>query len=488
MSPAFHPEQTHASLGPAFFDAVRPADFPRTHLRFKNDPWAARLGLGGLDPAGWIDHFGRFAPLPGSLEAPLALRYHGHQFRTYNPDLGDGRGFLFAQARDPVDGRLLDFGTKGSGRTPWSRTADGRLTLKGGVREILATEMLEALGVYTSKTFALIETGEALIRGDEPSPTRSSVLTRLSHSHIRIGSFQRLAALGEQAALARLADHTIAHYWPEAAATPDPVAALYERIVQAVATLGAEWFAAGFVHGVLNTDNINVTGESFDYGPWRFLDRFDPDFTAAYFDQTGLYAFGRQPEALNWNIARLGECLLSLTERPAIEAVFETFAERFQTALTRQTFARLGLLVPDDPEGAAAAQALLHRFWGAMQDLAPPFQQVFHDLLGGGLPARLRASPIRPLYETAAFAETIEGLRALPPAPGLAAVAEDDTPPETLVIAEVEALWEAIAERDDWAPLEAKVAAIRAMGARNARLGLLRGPNARPHHDPLGVP
>ncbi len=403
----------------------------------------------------------------------------------YNPDLGDGRGFLFAQARDLSDGRLLDLGTKGSGQTPWSRMGDGRLTLKGGVREILATEMLEALGVYTSKTFSLVETGEALQRGDEPSPTRSSVLVRLSHSHIRIGTFQRLAAHGETQALRRLVDHAIAHYWPDAAADPDPVAGLYDRITGAVATLAAEWFAAGFVHGVLNTDNITITGESFDYGPWRFLDRFDPAFTAAYFDQTGLYAFARQPEALNWNLARLGECLLPLSDRTRIEPVFDSFPDRFQTALARQTFARLGLL-PGDPE---PARALMHRFWATMQETSPPFQQVFHDLLGGGLPERLRASPLKPLFETAAWAEVIEGLRALPPAPGLAAaaphpVAARDTP-ETMLIAEVEAIWSAIDQHDDWTPLAGKIARLRETGAFNAALGLLSGPNARPGHTPL---
>ncbi len=356
----FRPEQTHAALGAAFFDPVRPAAFPQTRLRFRNDRWAARIGLEGLSDADWIGHFGRFEPLPGSFPEPLALRYHGHQFRAYNPDLGDGRGFLFAQARDLADGRLLDLGTKGSGTTPWSRGGDGRLTLKGGVREILATEMLEALGVYTSKTLSLIETGEALQRGDEPSPTRSSVLVRLSHSHIRIGSFQRLAALGETDALRRLVEHSIAHFWPDAADDPDPVAGLYDRVLGAVAAMAAEWFAAGFVHGVINSDNVNITGESFDYGPWRFLDRFDPGFTAAYFDQTGLYAFARQPEALNWNLARLGECLLPLSTRAAIEPVFESFPERFHAALARQTFARLGLL-PGEP---AAARTLMHRFWG----------------------------------------------------------------------------------------------------------------------------
>ena len=194
MTQRFRPEQTHAALGAAFFDPVAAAAFPEARLRFRNDRWAARIGLDALTDADWIRHFGRFEPLPGSFPAPLALRYHGHQFRVYNPDIGDGRGFLFAQARDLADDRLLDLGTKGSGTTPWSRQGDGRLTLKGGVREILATEMLEALGVYTSKTLSLIETGEALTRGDEPSPTRASVLVRLSHSHIRIGTFQRFAA------------------------------------------------------------------------------------------------------------------------------------------------------------------------------------------------------------------------------------------------------------------------------------------------------
>jgi uncharacterized protein YdiU (UPF0061 family) len=157
------------------------ATSPGTSVRFRNDRWAQSVGLDDLDDAQWIDHFGRFEPLEGSLKEPLALRYHGHQFRVYNPDIGDGRGFLFAQLRDHL-GRLMDLGTKGSGQTPYSRFGDGRLTLKGGVREILATEMLEALGVQTSKTFSLIETGEALERNDEPSPTRAAVLVRLSHS------------------------------------------------------------------------------------------------------------------------------------------------------------------------------------------------------------------------------------------------------------------------------------------------------------------
>ena len=177
-------------------DPVEPAQFPRTQLRWRNDRAAQAIGLADLSDDEWLAHFGRFKPLPGNLERPLALRYHGHQFRVYNPEIGDGRGFLFAQVQGE-NGRLLDLGTKGSGQTPYSRAGDGRLTLKGAVRELLATEMLEALGVDTSKTFSIIETGEQLMRGDEPSPTRSAVLTRLSHGHIRIGTFQRLLAHDE---------------------------------------------------------------------------------------------------------------------------------------------------------------------------------------------------------------------------------------------------------------------------------------------------
>ena len=190
----YRPETIIASLGDAFYDPVEAADFPQAILRFRNDRWAPAVGLVGLSDAEWIAHFGRFAPLPDNLAQPLALRYHGHQFRVYNPDIGDGRGFLFAQLRDG-QGRLLDLGTKGSGQTPYSRFGDGRLTLKGAVREVLATEMLEALGVETSKTFSLIETGEALERNDEPSPTRSAVLTRLSWSNVRFGTFQRLSLI-----------------------------------------------------------------------------------------------------------------------------------------------------------------------------------------------------------------------------------------------------------------------------------------------------
>src|SRR5882757_4036055 len=249
---AYRPESAILELGGSFYDPVEAADFPETRLRFRNDRAAASVGLAGLSDADWIAHFGRFQPMPGSLGQPLALRYHGHQFRVYNPEIGDGRGFLFAQLRDDRN-RLLDLGTKGSGQTPYSRHADGRLTLKGGVREVLATEMLEALGVNTSKSFALFETGEALERGDEPSPTRSALLTRLSHGHIRIGTFQRLAFLGEVENLNLLVRYCLQNLYAVEVSANDAENALrlFGLASDATATLAASYLAAGFVHGVL---------------------------------------------------------------------------------------------------------------------------------------------------------------------------------------------------------------------------------------------
>src|SRR6201996_6341990 len=219
-SAAYRPDPRFMALGPDFADPVRPADFPAHILRFCNQRAAATVGLETLTDAEWLEVFGRFEALPHNQPQPLALRYHGHQFQTYNPDLGDGRGFLFAQLEDDK-GRLLDLGTKGTGRTPWSRMGDGRLTLKGGVREVLATSMLEALGVDTSKSLSLIETGEELERHDEPSPTRASVLVRLSHSHLRIGTFQRLGHYKDTANLSRLLDYSLATYMPDVAPPGD---------------------------------------------------------------------------------------------------------------------------------------------------------------------------------------------------------------------------------------------------------------------------
>jgi len=458
----FTPLRAHAQLGDAFFDPVDAADFPQTILRHRDQRWAERIGLGDLSETEWLGHFGRFEPLQGSFERPLALRYHGHQFRSYNPELGDGRGFLFAQCIDPVDRRLLDFGTKGSGKTPWSRGGDGRLTLKGGVREVLATEMLEALGVYTSKSLSLVETGEQLYRSDEPSPTRSSVLTRLSHSHIRIGTFQRLAYLEDTENLTRLVDHCIAHYYPALAGAGDKAVALLEAVVANVARLGAQWIAAGFVHGVLNTDNINITGESFDYGPWRFLPVYDPAFTAAYFDETGLYAFGRQPDTLAWNLTRLAECLLPLSSIEKLEPALNTVWPVFREELPRQVLRRLGLQTRDVEQDGAFVTAL----FGFLSESQAPYEQFFFDWRGGALSSpRAAKSPSADHYASEAFRPIADLMEDYGPVDSV----NLDHPyfarekPRTMLIDEVEAIWAPIAEADDWTLFENTLSEIAQM-------------------------
>jgi uncharacterized protein YdiU (UPF0061 family) len=430
-------------LGPDFYDVVEPADFPKAIPRFRNRRWAERVGLRDVD---WERHFARFEPLPGNLPRPLALRYHGHQFRHYNPDLGDGRGFLFAQVRDD-QGRLLDLGTKGSGTTPWSRQGDGRLTLKGGVREVLATEMLEALGVNTSKSFALFETGEDLVRGDEPSPTRSAVLTRLSHGHIRIGSFQRAAFLDDRDGLKALTRYCLTHFYSEPG--DDPVR-LLDLVCTATAGLAASYIAAGFVHGVLNSDNINISGESFDYGPWRFAPEWDEGFTAAYFDHAGLYAFGRQPEAIQWDVAQLAGCLTLIAEAPALSDVLATWAARFEAAVFDRMLARLGVT----PAGEADRE-LVSALLGALRTRAVGIDRLFFDWRGGRVPAD-------PVYDGEGFARLKSALagRERP----LTHPYWSDPAPCTMLIDEVEAIWAAIAEADDWAPFEASIAAVRRMG------------------------
>ena len=447
----FRPERAILALGDGFFDPVTPADFPATVLRFRNDRAAAEIGLAGLSDADWLRHFGRFEPLPGSLEAPLALRYHGHQFRTYNPDLGDGRGFLFAQCRDRAD-RLMDLGTKGSGTTPWSRAGDGRLTLKGAVREILATEMLEALGLDTSRTLSVIETGEDLDRGDEPSPTRSAVLVRLNHSHIRYGSFQRQAYLQDEAAMARLVAYACKHFVPGGG----DAAALLDHAVMTGSRLAAQFMAAGFVHGVLNTDNINLTGESFDYGPWRFAPAWDPDFTAAYFDHNGLYSFGRQAEALQWNAYQLAAALKLVAPLEALKPALEAFPARYQATLATAMLARLGVASRGRDADTALVKAIEAGLVGSR--MAP--DRFWFDWRGG---ARRAPSPADAIYAGADFAAFI----ALVGDFAGSVPAHDywrDAEPCTMLIDEVEAIWAPIAAADDWSVLEAKVAAIRRMG------------------------
>jgi serine/tyrosine/threonine adenylyltransferase len=439
----YRPKTALLDLGDTFYDPVRSADFPETTLRFRNDRAAAEVGLDTLSDADWIQHFARFDPLPGTLPQPLALRYHGHQFRVYNPDIGDGRGFSFAQLRSR-DGRLLELGTKGSGQTPWSRFGDGRLTLKGGVREVLASEMLEALGVPTSRSLSLIETGEALERGDEPSPTRSAVLVRMSHGHIRIGTFQRLAFERDEDAMRRLVGYVLRHLHNEEG--DDPVR-LLDLVTARAATLAGRYMAAGFVHGVLNSDNINVTGESFDYGPWRFVPTWDPAFVAAYFDRAGLYAFGRQPEAIHWDVMQLASSLRLIAESDPMIAVLESFGDRYQRAVCDSILWRLGVI----PKGGDRDRALVQAIERALRTSGIGVDAFFFDAFGGSLP------------DDETWVEARAAITEYVPRKGRMHLYWQGQPC-SMLIDEVEAIWSAIDGADNWQPFHDKIAAIRQMG------------------------
>ncbi len=461
ISPAYRPDPRYAALGPEFADPVKPAVFPEQIIRFRNDRVAATVGLEALDDTEWRRAFADFQAMPDNQPEPLAMRYHGHQFRHYNPYIGDGRGFLFGQVREAGSDRLLDFGTKGSGQTPHSRTADGRLTLKGGVREVLAAEMLEALGVPTSRAFSLIETGEELWRNDEPSPTRGAVLTRLSHSHIRFGSFQR-HAYEERPDLVRiLAEHVLETYYPDA--VEEGPAGLFRRVVGRSAKLAARWMAAGFVHGVLNTDNLNLTGESFDYGPYRFLPHNDPHFTAAYFDEQGLYSFARQPEAVFWNLQQLAGALSTVAESDPLVEALNGYSEAYRDALAAAVVNRLGLKSLSQEADVALANVAFRALGEGGEALR--WEPFFFDWFGGAASeSRALGGPRVGLYDGEAFKALRTAFESYEPdrperlEQGYFARPE----PEELLYPENEAIWARIAEADDWSAFENKIARIGA--------------------------
>lgn len=300
------------------------------------------------------------------------------------------------------------------------------------------------------------------MRGDEPSPTRSSVLVRLSHSHIRFGTFQRLAFFEKPDLMRALIDHVVEAYYPASAGLTGEarVAAVFGAVVEATARLAAGWMGAGFVHGVLNTDNLNVTGESFDYGPWRFLPTSDPGFTAAYFDETGLYAFGRQPEAVSWALSQLGGALSLICPVPQLEPALARFAEAYQRALRDAVFNRLALTKGDESDDLDFLQTIFN--W--LTESQAGWDQFFHDWYGGGASReRAAASPQAPRYAEPAFAEIRAGLDARASDVALDHPYLQRPAPETMVIDEVERIWADIAERDDWSTFEAKLAALTEM-------------------------
>ena len=366
-------ETAMENLGEDYYDVVSAAEFPQHFLRFRNDDLLPLLNLQSeqVKDEDFIEAFGQFQ----GVRPFLALRYHGYQFGNYNPFLGDGRGFLYGQVRGK-DGRLYDFGTKGSGQTPYSRNADGRLTLKGGVREVLAAEALHQLGVRTSRCLSLIETGESLWRNDEPSPTRASVMIRINHSHIRFGTFERLSYIQRPDLIQKLLDHVITYYYPHLNNSSEKYAEFYQELVQRVAQLAAQWMVAGFCHGVLNTDNMSITGESFDYGPYSFIPTYNPAFNAAYFDYSGLYCYANQPRICYWNLARLQRPLEMVMSTKDLETALAKFDQYYDSSYRQLMIEKLGFISLSE----ADAQFLVEETVNLLRDSQVPYHRFFAEL------------------------------------------------------------------------------------------------------------
>lgn len=316
--------------------------------------------------------------LPDGAE-PLAMAYAGHQFGHFSPQLGDGRAILLGEVVDR-QGMRRDIQLKGPGRTPFSRGGDGRAALGPVLREYLVSEYMHAVGIPATRALAAVLTGDPVYR-ETVKP--GAVLTRVAASHIRIGTFQFFAARGDVASVKRLADHVINRHYPEAREAAQPYAALFEAILDRQAALIAQWTAIGFVHGVMNTDNMAVSGETIDFGPCAFLDHYDPHAVFSSIDEGGRYAFSNQPVIAQWNLARLAETLVPLVSDDQDEAVrllsplLESFPGRFEKFRLVAMRRKLGLSSAKDGDAA-----LIRRFLDLMQLQTVDYTVAFHALTG----------------------------------------------------------------------------------------------------------
>ena len=393
MSPiAF--DNSYARLPERFFAHRPPAPVAAPRLIRLNVALAAELGL---DPTGpWGDIVAGTLVPRGA--APIAMAYAGHQFGHFSPQLGDGRAVLLGEIVTP-GGARRDLQLKGSGRTEFSRGGDGRAALGPVLREYLVAEAMHALGIPTTRALAAVSTGETVYRETEQP---GAVLGRIAASHIRVGTFQYFAARRDADALRLLADHAIARHDPAAAAAANPYRAFFQSVLARQARLVAQWMNVGFIHGVMNTDNTAISGETIDYGPCAFLDAYEPMKVFSSIDQGGRYAYANQPRIIQWNLARLAECLLLLIDENvdiAIEQVKEdlgTFGLLFETAYAEGLRRKLGLATAEDGD-LDLAEALLER----MAETGADFTRSFRALCAA---ADGDAEPIRACFtDPAAF-------------------------------------------------------------------------------------
>ncbi|HEX4235801.1 MAG TPA: YdiU family protein [Caldimonas sp.] len=377
----------------------RPAAVPAPKWLFFNRSLADELGLdaGALEGDAGAALFAGNA-LPEGAE-PIAQAYAGHQFGGFSPQLGDGRAVLLGEVIDRA-GRRRDIAMKGSGRTPFSRGGDGKAAVGPMLREVLIGEAMHALGIATTRALAVVATGEPVLR-EEVLP--GAVLTRVAASHIRVGTFQFFAVRGDVERVRQLAEYTIARHDPALIGTPRRFLGLLENVAERQAALIARWMNVGFIHGVMNTDNMTLSGETIDYGPCAFMEAYDPAAVFSSIDQHGRYAFGNQPDIALWNLARLAETLLPLLaddpEDAAAQAtqVLEAFPARYRGQLLRGQRAKLGLVGDggDDEADAALADDWLSLLHTQHVDFTLAWRRLA-DAAGGD------AAPLRALFVDAA--------------------------------------------------------------------------------------
>ncbi len=366
-------DNTYARLPERFFAKVAPARVREPRTIMVNRALAAELGV---DPAELTPELLSGNAVPEGAE-PIALAYAGHQFGGFVPQLGDGRAILLGEVIGK-DGQRRDVQLKGSGRTPFSRGGDGRAALGPVLREYVVSEAMAALGVPTTRALAAVTTGEQVFR-DRVLP--GAVLTRVAASHIRVGTFQYFAARRDDEAVRVLTSYALARHYPDAVGTGNDAVALLDRVLSAQAELVARWIGVGFVHGVMNTDNTSISGETIDFGPCAFLDEYHPDKVFSSIDMRGRYAFSNQPGMAQWNVVRLAEALLPLLaddEGAAVQIAEErldTFRPRFAAAYGRVFRAKLGLSREEDGD-----LALYNDLLGRMAESAVDYTVFFRRL------------------------------------------------------------------------------------------------------------
>jgi uncharacterized protein YdiU (UPF0061 family) len=373
-------DNTYARLPEGFYARVNPTPVPAPRLVKLNVSLARELGL---DPEALSSDAG-VAILAGNRVAegsePLAMAYAGHQFGHFVPQLGDGRANLLGEVVGR-DGERYDIQLKGSGPTPFSRRGDGRAALGPVLREYLLSEAMAALGVPTTRALAAVTTGQPVMR---ETVLPGAVFTRVAKSHLRVGTFQYFAARGDLDATQQLADYAIARHYPEAATAEQPYRTLLEGVIGRHARLVAQWMLLGFIHGVMNTDNTSISGETIDYGPCAFMEAYDPGQVFSSIDQQGRYAYGNQPHAAHWNLARLAEALLPVlvkeagSEEAALAGVYEAlggFGTEFERAHAAGLRRKLGLMTEREGD-SALAQDLLDRMAAGRADFTLTFRKL----------------------------------------------------------------------------------------------------------------